>query len=120
QRIRGSATGSNSHHHIILSGLALGHVFAPAGTGIFTVFGGVPQGFIASGNHILNGPGISVEGWGTLSGIERGKATAGACAYVNQPSAAANRIGNGVNGLGDLGESLLHGSSYFLIFVVND
>src|SRR6476660_5430162 len=78
------------------------------------------QGFIAAGNYVLNSFGISVECWRTLGGIERGQASAGTRAYVNQPSAAANRIGNSINGLRDLRQSALHGSGNFVIFLIDD
>src|SRR6266853_7021078 len=78
------------------------------------------QGFIASGDHVLYCLWISVEGGRTFGGVERGQAPAGAGAYVNQPSAASNRAGNGVNRMRDLRQRTLHGSSHFLIFLVDD
>src|ERR1051325_9781587 len=101
--VRGPPTGSNSHHHIVLAGFAPGHIFASAGAGILTVFIGSTQSPIASCDYILNGVGVRVEGGRTLGGIERSPPPAGDCTYVNQPSTAANRIRNGLNGHCDLG-----------------
>src|ERR1700739_5086137 len=120
QGVRSSTAGCYSHHDIFFVRLALGHVLASACSGIFAVFGGMTQGFIASGDYILDGPGIGIEGWRALGGIECGQASASARAYVNQPSTAANRIGNGVNGFSDLRQSLLYGGSYLVVFTVND
>jgi hypothetical protein len=118
--IRRPAAGSNSHYYIPFAGLAFGHVVAPARTRIFTVFGGVAQGFVASGNYVLNGSGVSVEGGRTLSGIQRGEAATGPGAYVNQPSAAANGPSNGVNGGCDLGQGALHRGGNLVVFMVDD
>src|SRR5712672_1340998 len=78
------------------------------------------QGFIASGNHVLYCLWISVEGGGTFGGVERGQAPAGAGAYVNQPSAASNRVGNGIDRLRDLRQCMLYRDGHFLVFLVDD
>src|SRR5882724_7265979 len=78
------------------------------------------QGFITSGNHVLHCSGIGIKGGRAFGGVEGGQASAGAGAYVNQTSAASNRVGNGVNRIRDLRQCTLHGGGHLLIFLVDD
>src|SRR6266700_2934 len=78
------------------------------------------QGFVATGNHILDGPGISIESRRAFRSVERGKATAGPSANVNQPATVADGFGNRVDGQCDLGQSLLYGPGDLLVFIINN
>src|SRR5258707_15695273 len=78
------------------------------------------QSLVTTGNYILDSPGIGIEGGRTLRGVECGKPAAGPSANINQPATVADGFGNRVDGQRDLRQRFLHGSSHFLVFLIND
>src|SRR5579871_1356344 len=77
------------------------------------------QRFVATGNNMLNQFRADAESGRNFGGVERAQAATGSCAYVDQATAAAERLGNELNGACDLGQLLFNGFRYALVFAVN-
>ena len=59
------------------------------------------------------------KGGRAFASIQNAKAPAGAGANVDQPPAGAERRGDGIHGLRDLGQHALHGFGHDVVFLVH-
>ncbi len=105
---------------IFVGWLLLRHGFAAEFAGVFVGFDGCTQRSWAARDDELDHARVDIKGGRTLDGIERGDASAGAGADVDQASTLGERRGDQIDRLRDGPQSALHGGSDLGIFSVDD
>ncbi len=118
--VGGAAAGGDADDDVFAGGAAAGDVALAELGGVFVDVGGGGQGLGAAGHDVLDLRGCGGEGGWALGGVERGDASAGAGADVDETAAVAEGSGDGVDDDGDLGQRLLDGGGDLGIFVVDD
>ena len=106
--------------HILAGGAAAGDVALSQFLGVLVDFDGRGQSLGSAGHDVLHLARSGGVGGRTLGGVERGDASAGAGADVDQPAAVAEAARHLVDDLSDLRNRLLHRRGNLRVFVVDD
>ena len=88
--------------------------------GVLVGLDGRGQSFGTAGDNELDHARVDVESWRTLRCIERGNASAGAGADVDESPAMRERRGDPIDCLSDLRQSALHRGRNLGVFMVDD
>ena len=88
--------------------------------GVFGGFAGVAEGAVAAGDDALKERWGDGEGGRALGGVEDAEAAAGACSYIEEAAAVFEAVGDGVDGVGDVGEFGGDGGGDLGVFFVDD
>src|SRR6267142_2616219 len=118
--VTGIAAGGDADDDILPAGPEPRQIAPPRVAGVFAGLHRSGEGTGSAGNDELNVFRTGIEcGW-ALGGVEGGKASAGARAYVDQAAALAESLGDHVDGLGDMGQCLFHSAGDPFVLSIND
>jgi hypothetical protein len=115
-----ASAGSDAYHDVVFARLSLCDFPSPQLAGIFIGFDSSAQSFRSAGDDELDEVRVRVKCGRAFGGVERGDASAGAGAYVEEASTLGEGSGNEINGLGDLRECALHGGSDLGVFGIDN
>ncbi len=112
--------GGEADDHIFAAGTAAGDVALAQLFGVFIDLDRRGERLGSAGHDVLHGLRAGGEVGGNLAGIERGEASAGTGADIDEAAALAKGVRHHVDHLGDLRQRLLDRSGDLLIFLVDD
>jgi hypothetical protein len=115
-----TSAGGDADDNVVLARLSFRDFVSSQFAGVFVGFDGGAQRFRSAGDDELDQLRIGVKGGRAFGGVERGDASAGAGADIDEASAIGERGGDEIDGSGDLRQSALYGRGDLGVFGVDE